>query len=510
MVRDAIESFELGENFKALIEKSYDTIVITDLKGRGIFLNKSAERLTGYKKREMLGKNIRKIIPPRYWLLCSKNIKAVMSGKPVQVFELEIKNKSGNAIPIETWGQAIKKNGKIVGILITARDISKRKEYEVALKESEEKFRNLFENAVDPILLIDKKGILLEVNKKVEELLGYKKEELIGKKFTEVPALTTKSRLITLKNFIKRMAGFKVESYDIEIIKKNGEKLIGEINAAPIVHKGKIVGDMVIIRDITERKRIEKELKKSVEELKKLDVEKNEFLSIAAHELKTPLAAIHGFSQLLQNEDVFMNKDTRNKYLDIIDKETNRLGRLVSNILDLSRVDLGTIRFVIEKVNLYEIVERIKVEIEKRAKEKGLELTFEIEKNLPKIPTDQEKLIQILLNLIDNAIKYTPKGSVKIKINGIGDFVQFAVADTGIGISKKHFSKIFTRFYQVDSSYTRKAMGSGLGLSICKEYVKALGGEIWFESEKRKGSTFYFTLPLKVKSEINVKSRISL
>ncbi|MEM5794204.1 MAG: PAS domain-containing protein [Candidatus Aenigmatarchaeota archaeon] len=160
--------------------------------------------------------------------------------------------------------------GKLIGKLVVISDLTEKKEMEEEIKKSEEKYRDLFELAVDPIVILDRKGRFIEINKKVEELLGYKKEDLIGKKFTEAGVLTKKSILITYKNFLKRMAGFEIKPYDVEVIKKNGEILIGEINAVPIKEKGKIVGDMVIIRDITFRKKVEEEIRKSKELLEKI------------------------------------------------------------------------------------------------------------------------------------------------------------------------------------------------------------------------------------------------
>jgi PAS domain S-box-containing protein len=372
MKRKEIESFVLGENFKALIEKSYDAVIIVDLRGRGIFVNKSAERTTGYKKEEMLGNSITKVIPRKYWLLFNRKIREAITGKSIPPFEIEIKNKSGKIIPVETWGQAIKKNGKLLGILIMIRDISKR-------KEAEEK------------------------------------------------------------------------------------------------------------------------LKRSLEELKKLDAEKDRFITIAAHELKTPLTSIHGFTQLLQKEDVIKDIEAHNRYLKIINQDTDRLENLVTDILDLSKADLGTIKLIIEKVNLYEVIESLKEGMKLRSEDKGLKIFFDIEKGLPTIDTDREKLVRILLNLVDNAIKYTPRGSIKVNVRKIDSQIQFSVADTGIGIPKKHFKNIFTRFYQVASPYARKVEGIGLGLSICKELVQVMGGKIWFKSKFGKGTTFYFTLPIKRK-----------
>ncbi|MFH0929296.1 MAG: ATP-binding protein [Candidatus Aenigmatarchaeota archaeon] len=253
--------------------------------------------------------------------------------------------------------------------------------------------------------------------------------------------------------------------------------------------------------DSTNKKLLEtqKALKKNFRSLESLDKEKDAFISISAHELKTPITAIHGFAQLLENEDVIKNPEMRKKYLKIIDQETKRLGNLVTEILDLSRIDLNTVRFTKENINLYEVLESIKEEEETKIKSKDLKIILDLQKDLPIIYTDKEKVTQVLINLIDNAMKYTPKGAITVKVIRKGDGIQVSVSDTGLGIPKESFKKIFTRFYQVDSSYTRKVGGSGLGLSICKEFINALGGRIWFESKVGKGSTFYFTLPIRTR-----------
>ena len=239
------------------------------------------------------------------------------------------------------------------------------------------------------------------------------------------------------------------------------------------------------------------ELKESLGELKKLDVRKDEFISIAAHELKTPLTSIHGFSQLLQNREVAKNPEKREKYLKIMDSETKRLAKLVTDILDLSRIDLGTLKLNFEEVEISRLMEDMGREMNVQMKEKGLESEYDLEKGLPGIVTDKERLTEILLNLINNAIKYTPKGKITVKVFRENDFVHFTVKDTGIGIEKEYYDKLFQRFYQIDSSYTRKAGGTGLGLALCREFVTLLGGKIWLESEPGKGSEFHFTIPIK-------------
>ncbi len=238
-------------------------------------------------------------------------------------------------------------------------------------------------------------------------------------------------------------------------------------------------------------------LKGNVEELKRTDIKKNEFMSIAAHELKTPLTSIHGFSQLLQNENIAKDPVKRNKYLTIIDHETERLANLVNNVLELSRVDLMAIKFDIVSVDLEKTINTVKTELDVQMKNKGLESEYIIEKGLPAIMTDQERFTQILINLINNSIKYTQKGKITVKAFKENEFIHFVVKDTGIGIAKKDQSKIFSRFFQADSSYTRSAGGVGLGLSLTKEFVQLLGGKIWFISDAGKGTEFHFTLPIK-------------
>ena len=241
----------------------------------------------------------------------------------------------------------------------------------------------------------------------------------------------------------------------------------------------------------------QEELSESLKKLKETDIKKDQFISIAAHELKTPLTSIHGFSQLLQNKDVIKDAEKRNKYLNIMDHETKRLSKLVTDILDLSRIDLGALKLAIEEIDLNEMMDGIQKEMNVQMKQKGLASEYDIEKGLPKITTDREKLTEIMINLINNSIKYTPSGKITVKVFREKENIHFMVKDTGIGIAKEHHTQIFERFYQVDSSYTRSAGGVGLGLSLCHEFVNALGGRIWFNSELGKGSDFHFTLPIK-------------
>ena len=248
--------------------------------------------------------------------------------------------------------------------------------------------------------------------------------------------------------------------------------------------------------------KLNKDMEKVNVELKKSDEYKNQFISITAHELKTPLASIHGFAGLLQNKKILANPKQRNYYLDIIQEDSERLKKLIDDILDLSRLDVGTMKFYFEKVDIKEIFKELVKELYVLAAKNKLTLKASVANNVTEMISDKSRLSQVLVNLVNNSIKYTPKRGGKINVYAVkkGRMIQFSVKDTGIGIPKSAYHKLFLRFFQVESWLTRKVGGSGLGLSISKGIVETMGGKIWFNSKVDKGSTFFFTLPIKPKS----------
>ncbi|HYD02717.1 MAG TPA: HAMP domain-containing sensor histidine kinase, partial [Alphaproteobacteria bacterium] len=231
-------------------------------------------------------------------------------------------------------------------------------------------------------------------------------------------------------------------------------------------------------------------------DLKSLDKQKDEFISLVAHELKTPLTSIRGFTQVLLDKNMPLDENTRIHYLELVDNNTQRLYTLVNDIVDSSRLNLGKLTFHIDEIDIYKIFNEIRDDMTITISKKGLTPEFVMEEGLPNIKADFERTMQVLHNLMSNSIKFTTQGSVSLKIYREGNFVKFEIRDTGQGIPEENKGALFSRFYQVDSSLTRKVGGSGLGLSICKSLVENMGGRIGFDSELGKGSTFYFTLPI--------------
>jgi signal transduction histidine kinase len=244
---------------------------------------------------------------------------------------------------------------------------------------------------------------------------------------------------------------------------------------------GGSLGMGLLLRDITREK--------------ELDEMKSQLLSTVSHELRTPLASIKGFATTLLREDVEWDEASRHEFLSIIDKESDRLSELIGNLLDMSRIEAGTLRMEPEPTDLSPIIEETATGFRMMTHDHRFYLR--LSPSLPLVKADPRRTRQVLRNLVENAVKYSPEGGpITIGAQVRADTVQISVADQGIGIDPQQLNSIFDRFYQVDSASTRKVGGSGLGLSICKAIIEAHDGEIWAESQPGAGSTFCFTLPV--------------
>ncbi|HYD02974.1 MAG TPA: HAMP domain-containing sensor histidine kinase [Alphaproteobacteria bacterium] len=249
---------------------------------------------------------------------------------------------------------------------------------------------------------------------------------------------------------------------------------------------------------------VNKDLERVAHGLKELNRQKDAFISIAAHELKTPITSIQGFAQLLQDEKLLADIEKSMHYVNLINKNTERLYHLIRNLIDSFKILNNALVLNIVDTNLNDILEEIKESTKNDLKDKDLTADFYIQENLPIVRTDHEKIIRILKNLISNSIKFTDSGIISLRIIRDGNFVRFEVKDTGQGIPQESHEFIFSNFYQVDTSMARKVGGVGLGLFICKGLVESLNGKIWFDSKLGKGSVFYFTIPIE-NEKINKK-----
>ncbi|MBI9071773.1 MAG: PAS domain S-box protein [Melioribacteraceae bacterium] len=377
------------------------------------------------------------------------------------------------------------------------RRIEERIKYEKKLRESEKDYRGLFKNTHNPIILFDaKKFDILDANQSSSDLLGYSVEEL---RFLSLIQLIKEPKKL-IQNYREVMAGNDVKDLEAVIITKNGTELDLSINATAINYQG-VKAILGICRDITEQKKVQSKLLEAKEAAEKSNKLKSEFLAQMSHEIRTPVNTIMNFISFIR-EDIKdkLNEDSRNSF-DIVESGGKRLTRTIDQILNMSDIKAGTIKLDFEIIDIYNKI-LVPLFNEYKVFTDESDFTFEIENKTSKtfkVLCDEYSITQVFTNLLDNAIKYTRKGSIKIIYSNIDDeYLSVEIIDTGIGISKKYQEVIFNPFRQEDEGYTRSFDGNGLGLALVKHYCELNNADVSLDSEKDLGSAF--TVKLKIKT----------
>jgi signal transduction histidine kinase len=345
-------------------------------------------------------------------------------------------------------------------------------------------------------------GFYLSMGSGINQLLGVKpedfSEELFYRMIEEVKPLS-EDISADMNETREKFINGEISSYKAEVLVKlkEGERKWIMYSSLPLIdpETGKVIGSYGILFDINEYKQNLLRLEKAKEKIEEGDRLKNAFLQNLSHEIRTPLNAIVGFSSLLTETQG--GNDERHELTDIILRSSDHLLEILNDIVEISNIEAGNIRVVKNKVNVNEIIRYTERLYGPRAEEKAINLIYvtALSDKEADIITDGVKLKQVLGYLMNNAIKFTNDGKIEAGYRVDGDTLEFYVADTGIGISPEYQNLVFERFFQTESSTTRRYEGTGLGLSISKAYIEFLGGKIWFTSKPGEGSVFYFTLP---------------
>jgi len=356
------------------------------------------------------------------------------------------------------------------------------------LKESEEKFRSAMENSADAIFITDQQGKYLYSNKAVTMMLGYTSEEIKSKTIIDLSPRDKRDEYFEI--FKQVLSKGKVFT-EIELLKKDGNFISTDLNSV-LLPGGLVYGSF---RDISERKHAKEKLIKAKDKAEESDRLKTAFLHNISHEIRTPMNAIVGFTALLGEPGV--DSQTRESYIEVIMQSSNNLLAIISDIVDISNIEANIVKIVKNEINFNSTLKSLRNQFLPIAGDKKIQ--FICETGVPDsdafVITDNARLTQILSNLINNAIKFTDKGYVKVGCELRNKFLEFRVSDTGIGIPEEFHQKIFDRFFQVQNTISRLYEGTGLGLAISKAYVELLGGKIWLTSEPGAGTSFYFTIP---------------
>ena len=361
-------------------------------------------------------------------------------------------------------------------------------------KGTKERFAAIVEFSNDAIFSKTLEGTITSWNRAAERIYGYTAQEIIGK---SIAALLPPERFNEVENMLDQLRrGESIEHFEIGCKRKNGALIDVSLTISPIKNSNQeSVGASVIARDITERKRAELELRKMNEELKKLDQLKSDFVSTVSHELRTPMTIIReGVSQIL---DGLLGETTEDQkqFLTITLNGIDRLSRIINDLLDISKLEAGKIELERQPVNLVALAQEAMQIFNSKVKEKGLELQLANQSQEIEAHVDHDKLIQVLTNLIDNAIKFTEQGHIEIGVTEQNGTIVCNVSDTGQGIPEQDLGRVFGKFQQFGRTAGPGEKGTGLGLAIVKHIMQRHGGNISIESVVGHGATFVCTFP---------------
>jgi len=349
------------------------------------------------------------------------------------------------------------------------KEIIERQQIENALRSNEENLRKVITINPEGIIVLDNNGIIIFANPAANALFGRESEGLLGQTF-EFPLVVDKAT-------------------EIEIVRKTGNFAVAEMHAVQIDWE-KQNAYLVSLHNITERKNVEEKIQEAVEI-------KSKFVSTASHELRTPLAALKEGIRLVLQEKTGNLNDKQKELLDIVKRNVDRLTRLINDVLDFQKLEAGRMKFDLRENDINEIASDVYDTLAPAVKAVGLDFMLNLQKDLPKVEFDGDKIAQVITNMVSNAMKFTEKGYITITTSKGENEIQVSVSDTGRGIKKQDLPRVFHEFEQLGQDGERKTGGAGLGLTISKAIIEQHRGKIFVESEYNKGTTFRFLLPIK-------------
>ena len=500
------------EHLSLIAEETINGVIITNIDGKILWINKAFEKITGYTLEESRGK-----IPGSF--LQGKDTdpetRKYLSNKikKREPFECEIINytKAGNPYWIKISGQPIRnKSGKVVRFFAIEEDITERKEVAEKLALNEKRYRDLYNYSQALICTHDLTGKVLSVNPAICDILGYSKEEMIGKNLND---FIPQDPNIRFKEFYLDVVIRDGKAKGVfPILNKQGERLALLFQNYKVEEFGTEPYIIGFSQDITDRIKAEKELKLAKEATEKASKAKEIFLANMSHEIRTPMNGILGIGGLLYKTNL---TPKQKQFTKLIIESGNNLLHIVNDILDITKIESGQFALETTAFDLGDMIESVLKAFQFKAEDNGIDLVFQnkLSKGLI-VEGDPFRLGQVLNNLISNALKFTQEGSVLLSAEQLSSnknqapIFEFIVKDTGMGISKENLITIFDQFTQASADITRKFGGTGLGLSICKNLIEMQGGTITAESELGKGTKFIVRIPYTLSSSEMLKEEL--
>ena len=510
----------LTEEFESLSEYIQDLwqflpLPIFNVNPEGVILdtNEAFAALSGYSVADAIGRQLKDFLPTE---TSKQIIGQALTQKTQAGLETFLLTKRQEKIEVAIYTSVRKdKAQNVLGFFMALIDIRANKKFQEelekrvqektkellnktkALEQSEKALMNILEdieearrkieeeknktlaiitNFMDGLLFFDKENKLVLMNTQAETLLNLKKDKMLGKAIAELAGWENIDQIISVFNNNSE----KILRNEIEIAKD----VALEVSVVPVAVEKEILGSLIIIHDITREKLVEKM--------------KTEFVSLTAHQLRTPLSAIKWSLKMVLEGDLGSLNEEQRKFLEKTYASNERMIRLINDLLNVTRIEEGKFIYKPAPLQLEEIVQNVIAASQDKINFKAIELKYlKPAKKLPLIKMDMEKMQIAISNLLDNAVDYTPKkGKIAIELSIENNKVKFSIADTGVGIPKGQQHRIFSKFFRGENVVKMETDGTGLGTFITKNIIDAHGGEIWFDSKEGKGTTFYFTLPI--------------
>jgi len=487
LVRAAAEIQRQKQFFQSLVENNPVATVTLDKNQKVLSCNLAFEFLFGYSAAEVVGKDLDSLVATGDVYTEAENLtQRVFAGSVVRETGKR-RRKDGSLVDVEIHGVPVILSGERVGVLALYHDITRQKQAETEIRRQQQYFQALVSNSPVAIVTLDQQHRIQSCNPAFESLFGYTLDEVQGRDLDQLiaPQNIFSEAVVYTRQVIQ---GEKVHTLS-QRARKDGSQVDVEIFGVPVIIGGERVGSLGIYHDISE-------LVRAREEAKAADRAKSEFLANMSHEIRTPMNGIIGMVDLALNTD--LNAEQRD-FLEMARESADALMGLINDILDFAKIEAGRLDLETIDFDLRSTVEGVAASLAQRAELKGLEMACMIHHDVPSLMRgDPNRLRQVLVNLVGNAIKFTNRGEIVIEVKRESETdthatLRFLVSDTGVGIPRDRLQQIFERFMQVDNSTTRKYGGTGLGLAISKQLAEMMGGKISVESELGRGSTFWFT-----------------
>ncbi len=504
-ISDRLESEERLKKaetyYKAIFENVVSLICVADLRTATFLdVNPAFEKLLGYSKAELLEKSFMEFVHPDDIARTLEIMKTMRREGSLSVsFQNRYRCKSGRYVWLDWSPQPLPEQELVYAV---ARDISEQKWFEERLSQQNQ--RMLLHVAQTPLGVIEW-GLDFRVkawNQAAERIFGYSKEEAIGQRGAFIlPPGSTEEIDSVWEQLVANAGGERSLNSNLH---KNGSALLCEWHNTPLVNEeGQVIGVASLVMDVTEQEHRKLELEQAKESAEKANRAKSEFLSMMSHELRTPLNSIVGPCELIKQQ---IDDPVLKPLVDVMRTSSSHLLDLINSILDLSKIESGSMDINLEQFPAAEFFEQRLLPLETSARNKGLEFT--LQNSIPPgsvLETDGRILLQVLFNIVGNAVKFTEKGSVTVHVEAIDGMARIDVVDTGIGIERELQKKLFEPFRQGPVALSKEQRGSGLGLAVTKQLVELLGGTISFTSVPQNGSTFSIVVPsIEVSAELVV------